>query len=219
MILGIGGFAGLGAIGNIRTESHRAGVLEALSPVEPQFTLADTTGETWTEARLVGQPSVVTFVFTNCPDVCPTTLGEMSTWMQDLGRRANTVNWIAVTLDPDRDTAPAFRDYLDAFDPRIVGLRGVTQAATEEAADSFSVTHRRVELEDSAAGYTLDHSPLVYLIDKQGTFQTFIGPNDNEALARYLLRELLGPDPGSGKRNDTRTSDAPKPSRKRHGTQ
>jgi len=124
-----------------------------------------------------GRPSIVYFGFANCPDVCPTALGRLSAALDELGPETDLAAWF-VTVDPERDTPDALAAYL-AFDDRITGLSGDPDAVAA-VTRGMNVYSARVELADSALGYTMDHSSLFYLIDRSGT-------------PVYALRDAMAP--------------------------
>ncbi|HWL72365.1 MAG TPA: SCO family protein, partial [Burkholderiaceae bacterium] len=132
------------------------------------FELIDQRGQRITEQDFKGKPHLVFFGFTHCPDVCPTTLFEVSEVLRTLGPDANRTAALFVTVDPERDTPVAMNNYLSSFDPR---LRGATGSAEQIAAveKTFRVYSKKVP---NAKGddYTMDHTSLVYLMDKNGAF-------------------------------------------------
>jgi protein SCO1/2 len=130
----------------------------------------------------------VFFGFTHCPDVCPTTLGEMTALIEALGPDADRLHWLFVSVDWERDTPEALAGYLEAFDARIVGLSG-SEPQVAEAARSFRVYYRRVPLE--GGGYTMDHSASVFLIDGAGRFAGTIDNKESEEVAVQKLGMLV----------------------------
>ena len=151
------------------------------------FSVAGTNGKTITQADLQGRPTLIFFGFTNCPDICPTALAEVSAVFDKLGPKANVAAWF-VTVDPERDTVAKLKDYLGSFDPRIVGLVGDPQM-TQTLQKHYRVYAKKVPLE--GGGYTMDHTAIVYLMDTKGRFVNAfnLDRNPEEAakeLARYL---------------------------------
>lgn len=130
------------------------------------FTLTDQNGKTVTEADFRGQPFLVFFGYTHCPDVCPTTLSDMSQMLNALGKDKKA-RGVFVTIDPERDTPAVLKDYLSSFDPRIAGLTGTPEAiaAVEKA---YRVYAKRVPAE--GGDYSMDHTGIVYLMDRDGGF-------------------------------------------------
>jgi len=152
------------------------------------FTLVDQNGRTVTDKDLRGRPFLVFFGFTHCPDVCPTSLFEISEVLGKLGPDAQKVAALFVTIDPERDTPAAMKEYLASFNPHLVGLTG-DPAAIAAVAKEYRVYLKKVPLENG--DYTMDHTALVYLMDKEGRFVTPCNlkrtPEDAAAaLRRYL---------------------------------
>lgn len=131
------------------------------------FRLTDQSGQTVTEKSLVGKPTLIFFGFTHCPDVCPTSLFEMSEVLRALGPDADKVNAYFVSVDPERDTPAAMKDYLSSFDPHLKGLTGSPEE-TERVTKAYRVYARKVPLKDG--DYTMDHTALIYLMDRDGRF-------------------------------------------------
>jgi protein SCO1/2 len=131
------------------------------------FRLVDQAGGEITEADLRGKPSLVFFGFTHCPDVCPTALFDMSEVLTRLGPDAGKVNVLFVTVDPERDTPAQLKEYLSSFDPHLKGLTG-EPAAVADMLRAYRVYAKKVPLD--GGGYTMDHTALVYLMDKEGRF-------------------------------------------------
>lgn len=131
------------------------------------FTLTDQRGAVVTEAALKGAPSLVFFGFTHCPDVCPTALFEISQLYKTLGPKGDQLKSFFITVDPERDTPESLKAYLDSFDPRITGLTGAREQV-DNAMRAYRAFARKVPLE--GGGYVMDHTALVYLMDKKGRF-------------------------------------------------
>lgn len=131
------------------------------------FRLVDQNGAPFTAADMEGKPYLVFFGYTHCPDVCPTTLFEMSQLFHSLGPKADRVGALFITVDPERDTAPVLKQYLASFDPHLRALTGPPQAV-DVAIKDYRVYAKKVP----AAGgdYSMDHSAIVYLMDKDGHF-------------------------------------------------
>lgn len=133
----------------------------------PDFNLADADGQIRQTAQFRGRFLLVFFGFTNCPDVCPTTLSEVAQVMDDLGPDAARVQPVFISIDPERDRALGLDDFTAAFHPSILGLAG-DAAATRAAADSFKIFFARQEDAAAPDGYTMSHSPALYLIGPEG---------------------------------------------------
>jgi protein SCO1 len=137
------------------------------SAVGGPFQLVDQNSKPITDQDLKGRPFLVFFGFTHCPDVCPTTLFEVSEIFRALGPDAKDIRALFVTVDPERDTPGKLKDYLSSFDPRIIGVTGdaAAVAATEKA---YRVYAKMVPTD--GGGYTMDHTAIVYLMNKDGRF-------------------------------------------------
>ena len=149
--------------------------------------LTDHTGRPRKLEDFRGKAVVVFFGFTHCPDVCPTTLAEVSQVMQELGPDAQRVQVLFVTVDPERDTKEVLAKYVTAFDPRFLGLYG-DAAATQRAAKEFKVYYEKRKMGDS---YSVDHSGQTYVIDPQGRLRLFERPERIAADLPEDLRTLL----------------------------
>jgi len=145
------------------------GPIAGASAVGGPFKLVDQNSKPITEQDMKGRPFLVFFGFTHCPDVCPTTLFEVSEIFRALGPDAGAkdIRGLFVTVDPERDTPAVLKDYLSSFDPRVIGVTGdvASIAAVEK---SYRVYAKKVPLD--GGGYTMDHTALVYLMDKTGRF-------------------------------------------------
>jgi protein SCO1/2 len=129
------------------------------------FELQGPDGRVVTDADMKGQPFLVYFGYTNCPDVCPTTLAEISDVLARLPGKP--IRALFITIDPERDTAQSLKDYVSSFDPRIIGLSG-DRAAIDKVERAYRVYARKGPPEKG--GYGMDHSSIVYLMDAQGRF-------------------------------------------------
>lgn len=152
------------------------------------FSIGDMRGGRLTERDLIGRPSLLFFGFTHCPDVCPTTLTDISDWFDRLGDAGRELTAYFVTVDPERDTAPFLREYLAAFDDRIVGLVG-DENETRRIAEAWRVHYRRVPLD--GGNYTMDHTASVFMIDRKGQFAGTIDFHEDREVALAKLRTLV----------------------------
>jgi len=137
------------------------------SAIGGPFKLVDQNGQAVTEDILKGKPSLIFFGFTHCPDVCPTALFDMSELYKALGRDGDKVGAYFISVDPERDTPDVLKEYLSSFDPRLRGLTG-DPAAVAAVEKAYRVYSKKVPLD--GGGYTMDHTALVYLMDKDGHF-------------------------------------------------
>ncbi len=131
------------------------------------FHLIDQNGKPFSDQNMRGKPYLVFFGYTHCPDICPTTLFEMSQLMSKLGPDAQRLGALFITVDPERDTTAVLKDYLASFDPHLRGLTGPPDAV-EQAIKDYRVYAKKVPLQ--GGDYTMDHTALVYLMDKDGHF-------------------------------------------------
>jgi protein SCO1 len=155
----------------------------------PDFALADADGQTRTTAEFAGKHLLVFFGFTNCPDVCPTTLAEVAQVMDDLGADASSVQPIFISVDPERDRRLGLAAFTQAFHPSIIGLAG-DDAATRAAAESFKIFFERETDPNAPDGYTMSHSPALYLVGPDGDWlrQFTYGTPASEILADIQSR-------------------------------
>ena len=158
------------------------------SSVGGPFRLTDHNGKPVTDADMKGRPFLVFFGFTHCPDVCPTALFEISEILRALGPDGDRVRALFVTVDPERDTPEKLRDYLSSFDPRLIGATG-DEAAIKAIEKGYRVYAKRVPLE--GGGYTMDHTAIVYLMDKDGRFVAPFNMKRRPAEAAAELRRYL----------------------------
>ena len=159
----------------------------AASSIGGPFTLAGSNGRTVTQNDFSGGPTLVFFGYTHCPDVCPATLFEMSEVLRALGPDKKGAA-LFVTVDPERDTPDVLRDYLSSFDPRIIGVTG-SREQIDPVLKEFRVYSRKVGNEGE--DYTMDHTALVYLMDKQWRFvRPFRMDRKPEAAAAELSKYL-----------------------------
>jgi protein SCO1/2 len=172
----------------IVTGRNPAPVVSAAANIGGPFRLIDQDGKPMTDQDLKGRPFLVFFGFTHCPDVCPTALFEVSEIMRKLGPDADRTRALFVTVDPERDTPEKLKDYLSSFDPHVIGVTG-DAAAIAAVAKAYRVYSKKVPLD--GGGYTMDHTAIVYLMDKQGRFVApFNLKRTPEAAAADLRRYL-----------------------------
>lgn len=155
------------------------------------FSLPDATGRLRTLAEFRGKVVFVFFGFTQCPDVCPTTMAELAQVRQKLGPQADRLQGVFITLDPERDSTIMLRDYVQAMDPSFLGLRGSTEQ-TAALAKSFKIFYQKVP-SPTGEGYTIDHTAGAYVFDAKGQVRLFVryGQGAEKLLAdiKVLLAE------------------------------
>ncbi len=155
------------AVGAWQFTGNRAATGVAEAPFRPTFTLPDAQGRIRTPADFAGKYLLVFFGFTNCPDVCPTTLAEVAQVMDDLGAQSARVQPLFISVDPERDRALGLAEFTAAFHPSIIGLAG-DGAQTRAAADSFHIYFEREDDATAPDGYSMSHSPALYMIAPDG---------------------------------------------------
>ena len=153
------------------------------------FDLIDTTGAAVSEDLVRNTPYAIFFGFTFCPEICPTTLAELSGWINQMGPAADEMKFIFVTVDPERDTPDILADYVGAFSNRIIGLTG-TSEQVDAAVKTYRVYARRVELDNG--DYTMDHSAAILLFDQNGVLTGKINRMDNTDDALRKLKSTAG---------------------------
>lgn len=160
----------------------------AAASIGGPFSLTDQTGATVTQAALQGHPSALFFGYTYCPDVCPTTLADMTTWLAQLGPASDKLKVYFVTVDPERDTAAHMKSYLEAFDPRITGLTG-TRPQIDAMLKAYRVFSRKV---GDGPDYSMDHTASVYLLDGKAEFVGTVDWQEKEESVMAKLKRLVG---------------------------
>src|SRR5450631_2326836 len=165
----VAAFAGSLVVGLVLMLWTMGGLRSVAAPaaIGGPFVLTDQSGQTVTEKDLHGRPTLIFFGFTHCPDVCPTSLFEMSEVLRAMGQDADRVNAYFISVDPERDTADAMKDYLSSFDPHLKGLTGPPEDLAKVISE-YRVYAKKVPLKDG--DYTMDHTALVYLMDREGKF-------------------------------------------------
>jgi protein SCO1/2 len=153
-----------------------------------RFNLVDQNGKPFTDADLKGKWQLVFFGYTHCPDVCPTALNDLSLALDQLGAKKKDVGIVFISVDPDRDTPPVLKSYVESFGGPIVALTGTPDAVAQAAKDYkvFYAKHPRAD-----GGYDMDHSALIYVMDPQGRFTASFTPDTPPDDIATRLRKLL----------------------------
>ena len=154
-----------------------------------KFSLVDQNGKPFTDADLKGKWQLVFFGYTHCPDVCPTTLNDLSLALDQLGDKKKEVGIVFISVDPARDTPEVMKSYAGSFDGPIAALTGSPDAVAEAAKDYkvYYAKHPRAD-----GGYDMDHSALIYIMDPQGRFSATFTPDDTPDAMAARLKKLLG---------------------------
>ncbi len=153
------------------------------------FQLTSHDGKSFSDQDLSGKPYAIFFGFTRCPDVCPTTLLDMSNRLEELKGDADKLRILFVTVDPERDTTEFLAEYMKSFDNRIIGLTG-TREQIAQIAKAYRVIYEKVP--GSGPDYTMNHTATVYLFDKNGSFASTLAYQEAEANQRTKIKRLIG---------------------------
>ena len=153
------------------------------------FSLIDHNGKPRTLADFKGKVVVMFFGFTQCPDVCPTTMAEMAAVMKELGPDADKVQVLFVTIDPARDTKELLAQYVPAFDPRFLGLYGDAEA-TAKVAKEFKVFYAKVPGK-AEGSYSMDHTAASYVFDRNGKIRLFVRHGQGAEPIVHDIKQLL----------------------------
>jgi protein SCO1 len=156
-------------------------------PIGGPFELVDQDGIKVTDKTFAGKASVIFFGYTSCPDVCPTTLSGLTSWLNAIGPDADKLNVLFISVDPERDTSAHLKEYLSSFDPRIRGLTG-TGEQIAAVAKEYRVYYQRIPLAEG--GYAMDHATVIYLMDRAGKFVNPISLQTDDKVAIERLRQL-----------------------------
>ncbi len=158
------------------------------SAIGGPFHLIDQNGKPFTDADLKGKWHFVFFGYTHCPDVCPTTLNELSLALDKLGERSGEVGVVFISVDPERDTPRALKSYVASFDAPVVALTGSADEV-REAAKAYRVYYAKHPLPDGS--YDMDHSAVIYLMDPQGRLAATFTPDSSAEAIAARLQQLL----------------------------
>ena len=157
----------------------------------PDFTLTDQNGKPWTLSRERGREAVaLSFGYTHCPDVCPTTLAHLTQARRMLGARGANLRIVFVTVDATRDTSAVLKRYVALFDSTVVGLTGDARS-TGPVYGAYHVWHQTLPATETGAGYLVSHSSAIYLIDRSGRLVGLADWSDLPEKLETRLREIL----------------------------
>lgn len=198
-VVALGGFAAMaGGLLTISVPKPATVVVAdkstGVADVGGPFRLITHHGKPITDADLRGKPFLVFFGFTNCPDVCPTTMNELTGRFESLGADGDNIATLLVTVDPERDSQELLAQYMLAFDPRFLALRG-TPEETAAMAKAYRAYVKKVATKDG--DYTMDHAAVVYMMDRDGKFVGTLDPHEGEDVQLAKLRSLIGRRAGS----------------------
>jgi protein SCO1/2 len=156
-----------------------------------KFHLTNDLGKPVTAASYHGKVVLLYFGYTNCPDVCPLTMVHLHTVLQKMGKQADDVRVLFVTVDPARDTVPVLHQYVTAFDPHIVGLTG-SQDALAELAKRYRAFYHRESGKSTNGDYLVTHSSAIYIFDRHGHARLLVTPGTSNDAILHDLRILVG---------------------------
>ena len=189
ILWGLVGVAALAFVSLLPWADYRGNQAAKEEPAfRADFELTDHTGVVRTQEDYAGRWMLIFFGFTNCPDVCPTTLAEVATVMDGLGADAAQVQPLFITIDPERDTPSTLADFVPRFEAGIVGLTG-TPDQIDRTADGFHIFYEKVEEAAASGGYTMGHSSQLFLFDPQGGY---VKAWSYGTLAEEILADLRG---------------------------
>ena len=160
---------------------------EKLSEIISKVNLIDHNGQAFKSTTLKNKPSLLFFGFTNCPEICPTTLADLSQITKKVTSNDDSINIIFVTLDPKRDNKEHLKDYIQYFDGNIIGVTG-NKIEIKEFADNWGVFYEAVKTTNS--NYTLNHTATVFMIDALGNFRGTIAWGENESSIIQKINNL-----------------------------
>ena len=185
VVLGTGGFLAL----TLREGPRGVAGSALASAIGGPFQLTDQNGKTVTDADLKGKWSLVYFGYTHCPDACPTALNDIAVALSDLGPKSDAVRPVFITVDPERDTPQALKEYVTAFDAPILALTGTAEQVAK-AAKEYRVYYAKHP--EPGGDYSMDHSSVIYVMDPQGRFTaSFTHESAPEQIAERL-KKLVG---------------------------
>jgi protein SCO1 len=183
-ILGAGAFVAL----ELRDSPRGAAGTLLGSAIGGPFTLVDQNGKTVTNTDLEGKWLLVYFGYTHSPDACPTALNNIALALRELGAEKQQVRPVFITVDPERDTSQALKDYVQAFDAPIVALTG-SDTAVAQAAKEYRVYYAKHP--EASGDYSMDHTSIIYVMDPKGRFTaSFTGEDPPQQIAARLKKLL-----------------------------
>ena len=152
------------------------------------FKLASSSGGEFSSDELKGTPFLVFFGYTHCPDICPETISDVSTWLDALGPEGKEMKALFISIDPERDSVASLKDYLSSFSDRIVGLTGSPDEIAQVAKE-YRVYYAKHPTKDG--DYTMDHSAVIYLMDREGKLAGTLTFDEKKEAAVAKLKRLL----------------------------
>lgn len=182
---------GIAAVGGILIAVQRpspAADETAMATIGGPFTLTGADGQSFSSARLNGKPAAIFFGFTNCPDVCPTTLARLAKLRRQLGKGDEALSVVFITVDPERDGPAEVGSYAKLFNAPVIGLTG-SPGDIERVKQQFGAFSQKVE--QPGGGYSVDHTASVFLMDRNGKFVATLSPEESDSVALAKLSRLV----------------------------
>jgi protein SCO1 len=167
--------------------TDRVGAYQA-SGIGGPFKLASASGGEFSSDELKGTPFLVFFGYTHCPDICPETVSDVSTWLDALGPEGKKMKALFISIDPERDSVASLKDYLSSFSDRIIGLTG-TPDEIAQVAKEYRVYYAKHPTKDG--DYSMDHSAVIYLMDREGKLAGTLTYDEKPEAAVAKLKRLL----------------------------
>lgn len=160
---------------------------QAMDTLGGPFTLTSADNQPFSSSKLNGKPAAIFFGFTNCPDVCPTTLARLAKLRKQLGRGDDSFSIVFISVDPERDRPADLKRYLTMFETPVIGLTG-SPADIERVKRQFGVYAAKAP--QPGGGYSVDHTATVFLLDRNGKFVATIALDEGDAPALDKLKRI-----------------------------
>lgn len=176
-------------LGQVQQAARQGADLPGAKLLGGDFTLTRANGDTFSSAELKGHPYILFFGFTHCPDICPTTLLEITKHLEAVGPAADNLKVLFVSVDPERDTPESMAQYMSSFDPRIIGLTGTPEQITK-VGKLYRAFYEKVPQE--GGDYTMNHTATVFLFDANGALQSTLSWQEDEATREAKIKRLVG---------------------------
>ncbi len=177
-----------------RQEPNELALTQSLPDLTLDYELVRHDGAVMRDEDLHGKYQLIYFGFAFCPDICPFTLDLMADALAKIGAKADLVQPVFITLDPERDTPSELEAYINAFFPGFIGLTGSPEDI-DHAAKALKVYYRKVDSESPAGDYVIDHSSIIYLFDQKGQFIKFFTHQDTSDTVAAALEQLISEQP------------------------
>lgn len=191
---GVAGFSAVLLCIALMAGGRPTGQAAGIPAIGGPFELVDDNGEPVSDKQLAGKPFAMYFGYTFCPEVCPTTLLDLSRWIKNLGSDADKLNYVFVSIDPERDTPKLLHTYLSSFDPHIRGFTGTTEQIAKIARE-YRVYYKKIPTDNGS--YVMDHSSIMYLMGPDGKMVSAIAYQEDDASALKKLRNIVTTLPSS----------------------